>query len=89
MRLADELSVAQALFDFDAPKELRREQLRNMIDKLFPRIKADIKAKMIADIAKWPENIEPQITKPPTTVGKSAASPSRQGQVTKNTPAKK
>jgi hypothetical protein len=33
---------------------VRQEQMKQVIDKLFPAIAADIKAKMIAQLASWP-----------------------------------
>jgi hypothetical protein len=89
MRLMDELSVAEALFKIDAPHEARREHMRNVVDKLFPRLKADIRTAIEADIKSWPENVmelTAKINAPPMTVGtKSSTAPSRQGQVTKKT----
>lgn len=87
MRLVDDLSVAEQLAKVDAPAEVRREQMRVVVEKLFPRLKEDIKTRMKADIDKW--MVGPDVTlNPPTSFsgGKSAAQPSRQGQVTSKTP---
>ncbi|WP_276122716.1 phage portal protein [Pararhizobium qamdonense] len=88
MRLMDELAVAEQLATIQAPAEVRREQLRILVNKLFPRLKADIKAKMDKDINKWLEGVD--LLGAPTSFGaaKSPASPSRQGQVTKDSPNK-
>lgn len=87
MRLADDLAVAEQLAKIDAPKEVRREQLKLLIEKLFPQLKQDIVSKIRKDIDKWLEGVELQA--PPSTFGaKSAITPSRQGQVTKDSPNK-
>jgi hypothetical protein len=91
MRLVDDLTISEALATIDAPKEVRREQLRAMVDKLFPRLKADIRKKIEADIDKWLEGAD--LLTAPTTFGTktptSAVKATRQGQVTKDTPKKK
>lgn len=81
MRLADDLTTAEALQTVNAPDEVRRHQLRQMVDKLFPQLKADIKKKIIADIDKWKpsEHIEAKSKYTP------GPGPSRQGSVTKDT----
>jgi hypothetical protein len=86
MRLADELAVAEQLAKIDAPKEVRREQLKLMVDKLFPQLKKDVIEKIRKDIDKWLEGVD--LLAPPSTFGKSAVTPSRQGQVTKSSPNK-
>lgn len=89
MRLADELAVAEALGTIAAPAEVRKEQMKQVVEKLFPRLKADLKKTILADVDKWLEG-EDLILNPPTAFGgakKSAAAPSKQGQVTKKTPA--
>jgi hypothetical protein len=89
MRLMDELAVAEQLALVMAPPEVRREQLRNLVKKLFPRLKADIKTLIEKDINKWLEGTD--LTGAPITFDsgtKSPASPSRQGQVTKTSPNK-
>lgn len=87
MRLADDLAVAEQLAKIDAPKELRREQLLMMVDKLFPHLKKEVIKKIRDDIEKnWLEGVELQA--PPTSFGAKPAGPSRQGQVTKSSPNK-
>ncbi|OCP21909.1 MULTISPECIES: phage portal protein [unclassified Ensifer] len=87
MRLMDDLAVAEQLATIQAPAEVRREQLRILVNKLFPRLKADIKAKIEKDINKWLEGVD--LLAVPATFGtKSPAAPSRQGQVTKDSPKK-
>lgn len=89
LRLIDELSTAETLGKLNAPAEVRREQMRSVVDKLFPRLTRDLREKLEADIKKWLGEEDPMISPPPTAfAGKSAVIPSRQGQVTKDTPAK-
>lgn len=91
MRLIDDLAIAEQLATIDAPKEVRREQMRAIIDKIFPRLKKDIRAKIEKDIDEWLEGDD--LLPAPSTFSKpsatrSPATPSRQGQVTKNSPNK-
>ncbi|MGV1754842.1 hypothetical protein [Agrobacterium sp. CG674] len=88
MGLNDELVTAEALAKLVAPIEVRREQMRNVIDKIFPQLKAEIRKKLEADIDKWLEGTDELL--PPTTIGaaKSPAAPNRQGSVTSTTPAR-
>lgn len=85
MRLMDDLAVAEQLATIDAPKEVRREQLRIVVEKLFPRLKADIRTKIEKDIGKWLEGAD-LLPLPSTVRTRSPATPSRQGQVTSKTP---
>lgn len=90
MRLADDLVTAEALAKLGAPPEARREQMRLLLDKMFPQLKKDIREAIYADIKKWLS--EPQLSAltPPSQFGtKPVASPSSQGSVTSTTPAKK
>lgn len=89
MRLMDELAIAEQLATIMAPAEVRREQLRNLVNKLFPRLKGDIRTKIESDINKWLEGVD-LLTVPSTfgTTSPSPTTPSRQGQVTKTSPNK-
>lgn len=87
MRLVDDLVTAEALLKIAAPDEMRREQLRSMIDKIFPQLKADIKKRILDDIAKWKSTPDVVPGAQPSS-GKPAAAVSRQGSVTKDTPNK-
>ncbi len=60
--LFDEFTIAERLALVDAPKALRQEQMRQVIDKLFPRIAADLRTKMEADLADWPLSQEDVMT---------------------------
>ena len=85
--LSDELITAETLARFEAPNEVRREQMRNLISKIFPQLKKDLRVKMLADIETWldapdPTNATSSIA---TSSANSVATRSRQGEVTANT----
>lgn len=52
--LYDEFDVANRLTLLAAPDELRRYQFAKLVDKLFPNIKADLKAAIEAELEDWP-----------------------------------
>lgn len=84
--LNDELVTAEALAKLAAPIEVRREQMRNVVDKIFPQLKAEIRKKLQEDINKWLEGTDELPL--PTSFGTSAkpvAAPNRQGEVTSKT----
>ena len=66
--LYDEFEIAARLSLIEAPDTIRREQMTNVIDKLFPQIKADLKEKMLADINTWPPKLDP-LAAPGSTTG--------------------
>lgn len=86
--LFDEFTVAEKLTLIDAPEDVRREQMKQIIAKLFPSLKEKLLDAMLANLKEWPVVIEPDPTGAPTKFGGSAKSPtkSRQGSVTKDTP---
>jgi hypothetical protein len=85
MRLADDLMTAEALAKLAAPKEVRREQMKIVVDKLFPQLATDLRTTLLDGIDEWLEG-EELLLNPPSGFGqKSAAAPSRQGQVTDKT----
>ncbi|SOC90007.1 hypothetical protein SAMN05216358_0023 [Rhizobium sp. AN5] len=88
MGLNDELVTAEALAKLSGPIEVRREQMKSVIEKIFPQLKKELRAKLFADIDKWLEGTD--VLPLPTSIGgtKSAAAPNRQGEVTRATPAK-
>lgn len=88
MRLADELTVAMQLGKIDAPVEVRREQMRTLVEKLFPRLSDEIKQKMREDIDSWLEGPALALNPPTSFAARSETEPSRQGQVTAETDAK-
>lgn len=82
--LNDELVTAEALAKLNGPIEVRREQMRNVIDKIFPQLKAAIRKKLEADIDSWLEGSD-EIPMPTSFGSKPAAAPNRQGEVTSKT----
>ncbi|WP_326894364.1 hypothetical protein U8P73_36495 (plasmid) [Rhizobium beringeri] len=88
MGLNDELVTAEALAKLQGPIEVRREQMKSVVDKIFPQLKKELRAKLHADIDKWLEGTD--LLPLPTSIGgaKPAAAPNRQGEVTSKTPAK-
>ena len=52
--LHDEFDIAARLLMIEAPDLIRRKQMESVIDKLFPKLKADLRDKMIAELKDWP-----------------------------------
>lgn len=100
--LADELDLAAKLQLITAPDGVRREQMKLVIDKLFPQLKGDLRKKLEGELEKWPVDPIEQAMKAGAAgiapKGKSALAndkgsgsrprDSRQGQVTGDTPDK-
>jgi hypothetical protein len=91
--LFDEFTIAERLALVDAPDTLRQEQMKQVIEKLFPRLAEDLRKKMETDLKSWPPKLEDLATtvaggsKQPTipAKGPKPAASKRQGQVTKTT----
>jgi hypothetical protein len=88
MGLNDELVTAEALAKLQGPIEVRREQMKSVVDKIFPQLKKELRKTLHADIDKWLEGTD--LLPLPTSIGgaKPAAAPNRQGEVTRTTSAK-
>lgn len=56
--LYDEFDIATRLSLIEAPDELRRHQMEDVIDKLFPALAGDLRARMVAELASWPPQID-------------------------------
>lgn len=84
MRLADELTIAESLGKIIAPIQVRRQQMKQVVDKLFPQLSDKELTTVISDTEKWLEGTD-VLPEPPTAFGTSKTSPSRQGQVTSET----
>jgi len=87
--LFDEFTVAEKLALIEAPDEVRREQMTQIISKLFPSLKTDLIKKMIESLESWPPKIDPMTGEPPSGFSNARRNPGtskRQGQVTKKTP---
>lgn len=52
--LYDEFDIAARLMLIDAPETIRREQMKAVLDKLFPQLAADLRKKMEAELKGWP-----------------------------------
>jgi hypothetical protein len=90
--LFDEFTVAEKLALVDAPDVLRREQMKQVMDKLFPRLAEDLKKAMLAELESWPPEVSldglagKNPTKFPRKEGRAkAVAEKRQGQVTDKT----
>lgn len=79
--LYDEFDVAERLMLIEAPDEIRQEQMKAIVEKLFPRVKKDLKARLLKAAEDWElEQIREQNEMP-----QLSASENRQGQVTDET----
>jgi hypothetical protein len=56
--LYDEFEIASRLALIEAPEQLRRYQMEQLIDKMFPRLKKELRVKMMADLKSWPPKLE-------------------------------
>ena len=90
--LYDEFEIASQLTLLEAPFEVRREQMKIVINKLFPQLKADLIKKMEGSLKEWPENIMQMYQIPENNSNdknneevEKTATGSRQGQVTDET----
>lgn len=52
--LYDEFDIAARLMLIDAPDLIRRQQMEAVLEKLFPQLAKDIKAKMLSELKEWP-----------------------------------
>lgn len=84
--LFDEFTIAQNLALIDAPDTVRQEQMKQVVDKLFPRIAAELRSTIESEIKSWPKK-EEVLGTPPSRAGSTGRAPAqkRQGQVTKST----
>jgi hypothetical protein len=84
MRLADDLVTAEALAKLTAPIEVRRQQMRQTVDKMMPQLDSATGTKITKSIDDWLEGTD--VILPPTSFGtpgtKPVAAPKRQGSVT-------
>lgn len=74
--LTDEFDIAMKLSLIEAPIEIRRAQMKAVIEKLFPKISDEDRKKLEADLKKWP----PLMTESSLSVS-DYPQESRQGQV--------
>ncbi len=52
--LYDEFDISARLMLIEAPDSIRREQMKAVLDKLFPQLAADLRKKMEAELKGWP-----------------------------------
>lgn len=52
--LYDEFDIAARLMLIGAPDAVRQEQMKSVLDKLFPQLAKDLRAKMEAELKDWP-----------------------------------
>ena len=56
--LSDEFDIAMKLSLIEAPEELRREQMKAVVEKLFPKIPEELKKKIDAELLAWPPKVD-------------------------------
>lgn len=64
--LYDEFEISSRLVLIDAPDTVRRQQMEQLVDKLFPQLGKDLKKSIVSSLNSWPE------TEPAVTSGRSA-----------------
>jgi hypothetical protein len=57
--LYDEFEIAARLALVEAPDGTRRYQFEQVIDKLFPKLKKDLREKLVAELKSWPPKVDP------------------------------
>lgn len=75
--LYDEFEIATNLSLISAPISIRKLQMNALVDKLFPKLAKDVKAKIESDIESWvpPVAIEPQNQAKPTKLNVQGQNP--------------
>lgn len=69
--LYDEFDIATRLALIDAPETVRREQMKALIDKMFPRLADDLKAKMLKELDDWPHDLDETLRRGLAAPGKA------------------
>lgn len=89
--LYDEFDIAARLALIEAPDEIRREQMKMVLDKLFPQLEQGLKDKIVAGLKEWPISLDESMAGltgsggiPVKTDKGSSPKDKRQGQVTKD-----
>lgn len=85
--LYDEFDIAARLSLIAAPEGLRREQMKSLIDKLFPQLAEDLRKKMESELKEWPVDPleDPNVTGGKPVSKEKPTKEKRQGQVTEKT----
>lgn len=71
--LYDEFDISARLMLVEAPDTVRRQQMEMLINKLFPQLAKDVKAKMLEELKGWP--IDPVEQMAAMSEAKAAAGP--------------
>lgn len=81
--LYDEFDIAARLMLIDAPDVVRQEQMKAVLDKLFPQLGKALRSKMEKELKDWPAD-PAELTTNPNAVNPDNApgAPSKQGQNT-------
>jgi hypothetical protein len=74
--LFDEFTIADRLAIVEAPDLVRQEQMKQVIEKLFPRLAKDLKTKMEAELVAWPPALNLVVTDTVGGTGQPAKFPS-------------
>lgn len=74
--LFDEFTIAERLALIEAPDGVRREQMTQVIAKLFPRLAADVKQKLQDELKTWPPELDLTVTETAGGSGQPAKFPS-------------
>lgn len=89
--LYDEFDIAARLALIQAPDEIRREQMKSVLDKLFPQLEQGLKDKIVSGLKEWPISLDESMSGltgsggiPVKTDEGSSPKDKRQGQVTKD-----
>lgn len=79
--LYDEFDIAARLMLIDAPETVRQEQMKSVLDKLFPQLGKALRAKMEKELKDWPTD-PAELTTDPNALdpAKAPGAPSKQGQ---------
>lgn len=72
--LMDEFSVCERLALIDAPKTVMREQMRTLVNKLFPHLKDDLRAQIESELKTFGNHDEPALPGRPVSQGADPAS---------------
>ena len=75
--IKDEFEIAMNLSLISAPDEMRRFQMEQLVEKLFPHLKTALKDEILKGLKQWPED---PIQNAMTASKASLMAPSRQGQ---------
>lgn len=81
--LGDELVIAEALAKVNAPKEMRKQHMLSILDKLFPQVTEERYAQLKQAVMSW--EVDPPMPVKPASSTKPVGAPNRQGSVTADT----